>query len=131
MRFTNRNIARLWRHARRRGFAALEISLVLAIVLLVLLLYPNSLTKFTAALDARHWSRGDWILVNACAVFALIAIRFRREIRAFRSGGVLRLMRPRLNPRISQVTDKETDYEARCERDAEWRERARRRLPFT
>jgi hypothetical protein len=60
------------RRSVRNGLAWLEILLAIAILALILQLFPN----LGRALDVRNWTRGVWFLVNGLVVIALILIRF-------------------------------------------------------
>jgi len=60
------------RRSVRSGFAWLELLLAIAILALVLQLFPS----LAQAIDARNWTRGVWFLVNGLVVIALVLIRF-------------------------------------------------------
>ena len=117
---------------RRSGFAWVEILLTLALLALVLQLFPALVKQSMRALDVRKWSRAVWFGVNLLFVFILLCSRsapgiyrtwydWRRSI-ADRGTGAHR------RTRESDLTD--AAYEARLRRDAEWRERAKKRLPW-
>ena len=63
------------RHARS-GFALLELLLVLALVALILQLFPS----FWAALDARTWSRATWVVLNLVVLASLVIGRHAEPI---------------------------------------------------
>jgi len=60
------------RRSVRSGLAWLELLLAIAILSLILQLFP----RLGQALDVRNWTRGVWFLVNGVVVIALILIRF-------------------------------------------------------
>jgi len=67
-------MSRYWNN--RQGFAWLETLLVLALLALVLQLFPSLL----GLLDVRNWSRGTWFAMNGVVVLILLAIRFGPDL---------------------------------------------------
>lgn len=114
---------------RRTGFAWLELLLALAAVALVLQLFPSLTTTLRNALDFRAWSRFTWFAMNLLVLLGLVGIRFGPELY-----GDWQARRRRLRGTTQAAAGGEghidPDYEARERRDADWRERARRRLPW-
>ncbi len=60
----------------RPGFAWLELLLALAMVALVLQLFPPLL----ALANFRNWSRSTWFVVNTAVVLSLLTIRFGPDL---------------------------------------------------
>lgn len=114
------------------GFAFLEVLFVLAIVALLFQAHPSLWFRLIAELDVRNWSRAAWIRLNIGVIVALIGFRYRPVLR-IPLLVVVATMRssPTAVDISNQVGDDKSDREARTRRDTEWRERARRRLPFT
>ncbi|MEX2167716.1 MAG: hypothetical protein WD851_00270 [Pirellulales bacterium] len=116
----------------RSGFAWLELLLVLALVAVLFQAFPSLWFTFLSAADVRSWSRDAWIGLNVAAVLVLFAIRFRTELRQTLVAVRSSTHRSRSTARtVERETGNDADYDARRLRDAEWRERARKRLPFT
>lgn len=63
----------------RTGVAWLEVLLVLAIVALVLQLFPALWWRLVALVDVRHWSRWTWFFVNLAVVAVLFGVRMAPE----------------------------------------------------
>jgi hypothetical protein len=114
--------------SNRSGHAWLELLLAVSLLALVLQLVPALGERFIRALDVRHWPRGIWLAVNAGAILALLWFRHGPELRAHRLAARLRRIRPATSGRITGKDD--ASYDVRVKRDAEWRERAKKRLPF-
>jgi hypothetical protein len=115
----------------RRGFAWLEWLLLLAVLALLVQLFPAMWDALRRALDVRGWSRDVWVLLNVLVLVALVAIRFRHEVTTCLRKAVFSVRRRGSNGQASGSAPTDPDYEARTRRDAEWRERAKKRLPFT
>jgi prepilin-type N-terminal cleavage/methylation domain-containing protein len=64
------------RKGPHRGFAILELLLVLAIIALVLQLIPGLQDRLLGAVDFRTWSRASWIVANLALFLALLWLRF-------------------------------------------------------
>ena len=113
-------------HRYHTGFPRLEQLLALALIALVLQLFPVIATTVFAALDFRAWSRTTWFTANLLVLLGLVGARFGPELY-----GEWQARRKRLSgkPRASETHD-DPNYEARVRRDADWRERAKRRLPW-
>jgi hypothetical protein len=112
----------------RRGVAWLELLFVIAVLVLLLQLFPSLCRRAAWAIDPRHWPRGAWLALNAGAILALLWFRIGPETKALRRSIRARRSLSASNRRIMVKND--ADYEARSKRDAEWRERAKKRLPF-
>ncbi|HMP06299.1 MAG TPA: hypothetical protein PJ982_08125, partial [Lacipirellulaceae bacterium] len=54
----------------------LEALLALAVVALVLQLFPSLGYGLLRAVDVRQWSRGAWLGLNVAVVFGLFVVRF-------------------------------------------------------
>jgi hypothetical protein len=63
----------------RNGIAWLKLLFALAIVILIVQIYPGVLDDVLWAIDIRNWTRVAWFLVNLAVVGALVAIRFGPE----------------------------------------------------
>ena len=64
----------------RAGFAWPELLLALALVALVLQLFPSLWFGILWALDVRNWPRTVWFAANWVVVFTLVAIRFGPDL---------------------------------------------------
>ncbi len=64
----------------RSGFAWLELLLALAILALVLQLFPSVWVGTLWALDVRNWPRTVWFAVNCVLLLALVGIRFDTDL---------------------------------------------------
>lgn len=107
----------------------LEILLTLAIALLILQMIWLPAGEIRAV-DPRAWSRGVWIGLNIVLLACFCGIRFRRHLSCLRT--VLSRNGAPMSKTSSGVpVEHDLDYNARHRRDAEWRERAGKRLPFT
>ena len=115
---------------RRAGFAWLELLLALAFFALMFQVFPSLGSALWSALDIRTWSQTTWFALNLLVLLGLFGIRFgsdlyadwkeRRNRQRAAGRGQLGAGEPHSDP----------DYETRVIRDADWRERARRRLPW-
>ncbi len=70
----------LIRQRHRRGFAWLELLLVLAVLALLLQFFPSFFPHLVATLDVRMWSRGVWFGINMAVLLVLVAARFGPEL---------------------------------------------------
>ncbi|TWT37165.1 hypothetical protein KOR34_21120 [Posidoniimonas corsicana] len=70
------------RNARdtRAGIGKLELLLVLAILSLMLQLFPSLWGSFLFAIDTRNWSRSAWLLLNGLIILGLVGIRLGPEL---------------------------------------------------
>lgn len=108
------------------GFARLELVLVLACLALLFQVFPGLWWDLWAALDFRTWSRGTWFALNLLVLLSLFGIRFGPALYAD-----WRNHRTRRRPGVhSDANQGDADYQLRVQRDADWRERAKRRLPW-
>jgi hypothetical protein len=123
------------REQRRAGYAWPELLLALAIVALVLQLYPSLWFRALWALDVRNWSQAAWLYFNIAIIFVLVGMRFGPELmadlRRQKWAALKRLGARRARTGgNSSTSDDDAGYSARVRRDAEWCERAKRRLPW-
>ena len=116
---------------RRTGAAWLEILLVLAFLSLLFQVFPSLWMLLWQAFDVRQWSRTTWMTLNDVVLVALFGVRFipealanLRERRQRRPS----LQKERFAETVSFAVDE--DLEARRRRDAEWVQRAKKRLPW-
>ena len=110
----------------RRGVAWLELILVLAFLALLFQVFPSLWWGLWAALDLRTWSRGTWFGLNLLVLLGLFGIRFGSDLYAD-----WRNRRTRRRPVVhSNANQGDADYQLRVQRDADWRERAKKRLPW-
>ncbi len=119
-----------YRQRRPNGFPWLAAAAVLAVLTLLIQVFPSLGASFVYALDARHRSRAVWILLNAGIVLVLLGARFGKEWLADVRTSVGRRKSHLRRQKVDQPFDT-SDYKARSQRDAEWSERARKRMPFT
>jgi hypothetical protein len=120
------------KHLPRGGFVWLELLLALGLVALLFQLVPSLWWAFLSVIDMRNWSSGVWIGLNVAIVMVLSGIRYWDDLKpAFK--GIMTPTRDTKSTRRRRENfgSVDADYEARARRDAEWRERARNRLPFT
>lgn len=82
------------------GIVRLEILFALALLTLLFQLFPSLWNGALIAADPRNWSRGTWLALNIVVVFALIALRFGRELYA-----EFRRARPRKPSAANQTLD--------------------------
>ena len=113
--------------SRLRGslFQLPVLILLLATAALLLQVYSFCSLSSYRFFDVRSWSHTSWRALNGAVIIALIAIRFRRQIGRF--CGFVNLRGNKEN----KDQDIDIEYELRRKRDAEWRERAKKRLPFS
>lgn len=103
----------------------LEWLLVLALGTLLLQLAPSSAS---GVLDPRTWPRGVWIGLNIVILATLCRLEFGRTPS---SSKTVPNKCSHVEVTMDRKGQKHEEYVARCRRDAEWRERAKKRLPFT
>ncbi len=60
----------------RNGVAWLEVAVVLAILALLLQVFPSLCSILLRTVDVRRWSRGVWFVANVAFVVTLIGIRY-------------------------------------------------------
>jgi len=119
------------RQQRRTGAAWLEIFLALAFLVLFFQVFPSFWKLLWQAFDVREWSRMAWISLNVVVLVALFGVRFIPEALTH-----LRERRQRLPSRRKErfaetaASAVDEDLEARRRRDAEWAQRAKKRLPW-
>ena len=115
----------------RAGVAWLEIVLALAFLTLLFQVFPPVWKLLWQAFDVREWSRTTWMALNVVVLVALFGVRFIPETLA-----ALRKRRQRLSSRRKEcfaetaISASDEDLEARRRRDAEWAQRAKKRLPW-
>jgi hypothetical protein len=115
---------------KRQGSVRFEFLLALMLLVLLLQLSQTLRSWLLSVIDLRHWSRTSWFIANLVMVVVLVAIRFGPEALFLLRQSANRLRRNRTVSAQSN-TDSNGDYEQRKKRDAEWRRRAKKRLPFT
>ena len=113
-----------------RGWVRIEPLLAVAVVALLCQVFPSLWASFVSAVDVRGWSRADWLSANVVVLAGLVGLRFRAEFAAI-GRRLARRNHERGQAMKPPGTESTLDYEARRRRDAEWRERAKKRLPFT
>lgn len=64
----------------RNGFAWLELLLALALLALMLQLFPQVWQVVLWLLDVRNWPRTMWFGMNLLVVFVLLAVRFGPQL---------------------------------------------------
>lgn len=106
----------------------LELLLGLASLALLLQAFPSLWGVVWQALDARHWSRPIWIILNVAFLIALFGLRFGPDAIADLRERRKRLGKERSGETVSSAVD--ADLESRRRRDAEWVQRAKKRLPW-
>jgi hypothetical protein len=123
-----------------RNFQPLTWLLALALLALNLQMMPHparTLGALVSMLDVRQWSQSTWFLATVTAVAVLTHIRFGHEwklawVRRRATASSRRAGTKRRKASDPQKTDETAaDYEARLQRDREWRERAKKRMPFS
>jgi len=112
-------------------FVGLEVLLLLACAALILQLIPSLVWHLARALDPRYWSRPQWVGLNTAVVIFLISHRFRTELIARWRIIKASIVHFRAGSGNRGSEESQSDCEKRARRDAEWRERAKNRLPFT
>ena len=119
------------RRRLRLGAAWLEMLLILAFLALIFQVFPSLWKLLWQGFDVRRWSRTTWLALNVAVLVALFGVRFIPETIAS-----LREHRQRLSSRRKEqyvettISAVEEDLEARRRRDAEWAQRAKKRLPW-
>jgi hypothetical protein len=111
---------------RRAGTAHLEVFLALSIIVLLLQLFPNAIATILSAADLRNWSREALIIGNIGILLGLFSVRFASEFKGGMANFRKRLVRA---ASVAKEAPEDPEYEARKQRDAEWRQRAKKRLP--
>lgn len=66
----------------RRGFAWIELVLLLALMALVLQLLPFIDRQYLWVIDVRAWTSRTWFIANAVLFVSMFAIRFGSTLRA-------------------------------------------------
>src|SRR5690606_41305114 len=116
--------------SKHNVYARLEVLLVLAIIMFLLQAFPSLWKMLVSAIDVRAWSRAEWLGANIVMLVGLIGVRFRKEFKSMGRRSAQRNL-PRSCASKGRGASNDIDYAARVQRDAEWRERAKKRLPFT
>lgn len=101
----------------------------------------RTLQSFAGALlsllDFRQWSQFAWLLITVVGVAVLTFTRFGHEWKTAWARRRVKTASRRADARSRKARDPQTteetaaDYEARIQRDREWRERAKNRMPFS
>lgn len=68
-------------HSFRFNIGFLEVLLVIALVGLFIQLFPELWQRLILALDVRQWSPVAWLVANALLVVALVAVRYRDDVK--------------------------------------------------
>lgn len=119
------------RQQRRTGAAWLEILLVLAFLALLFQVFPSLWVMLWQAIDVRQWSGAGWMVLNVTVLVALFGVRFGPDAIADLRERRKRLASRRKERFAETLTSKvDEDLEARRRRDAEWVQRAKKRLPW-
>jgi hypothetical protein len=123
----------------RRGHAWLELCLALAAVVLliqVIITFPSHsqavMRRVSEVIDFRNWSQLTWFLLNLLIVVGLLAVRFANELREAIGHWNRSLFGRGKGSRSSDLSDGlDPDHASRVQKQREWVERAKKRLPFT
>ena len=117
---------------RHAGIAWLELLLGLAFLALLFQVFPSLGSALLSALDIRIWSRTTWFALNLLVLLGLFGIRFGSDLYADWKERRKRMDSSRRRQAAMGAGESHTDpdYETRVRRDADWRERARKRLPW-
>jgi hypothetical protein len=120
----------LWRDKLERGqfggIVSPEVLVLVATVGLLLQIVPSH-----GMWNVWNWSRGSWLGVNCGILLALVGIRLGRPCRDIVRARRGKPRTPGIRQMKNRLREASSDYEMRTRRDAEWRERARARMPFT
>lgn len=115
-----------------RRWPWLEIFLAVAALALAVQIYPRGVKVFLRALDVSRWGATERIAANVILVALLIGVRFKSEITSSTRRLYSKFISKRLRRGSTGAANsgRDEDYQERYKRDAEWRERARKRMPF-
>jgi prepilin-type N-terminal cleavage/methylation domain-containing protein len=91
------------------GFALLELLLALAVLTLILQIFPDAGRLALWSLDVRNWPRTIWFVGNVGVLLLLIALRFGPQLR-----DDWRTRRSRLT---SEIAEKHRKQELKEQRD--------------
>ncbi len=94
----------------RSGFAWLELLLALAMLALVLQLFPRAGQTLVWMLDVRNWPRTVWFGANLIVLLVLVAVRFGPQL--------VEEWRERRERLSSEHTKEEKQREIRAQREA-------------
>lgn len=114
----------------RSGFAWLELVLALAFLALLFQVFPSLWIDLLSALDIRTWPRTTWFALNLLVLFGLFGVRFGPDLYGDWKQRRSRQRAAGRGQLAASESHTDPDYETRVRRDADWRERARRRLPW-
>jgi hypothetical protein len=115
-----------------------EILFVLAVAALAFQVFPSLWSKILWAIDVRNWSPNTWLYLNIAILLTLVGVRFGSHVYVdFRERRLRNTKRSQQHRRAAENrrscagdSDSDVDFERRLRRDAEWRERAKKRLPW-
>lgn len=100
-------------------------------LLLLLQLFPVSYRILFRAIDVRHWSRAQWLAGNTLLIVALVSMRFWPAlIETWHNQKRSAAKNGKGKSQTTALGANEESYDARLLRDVEWRERAKKRLPW-
>jgi hypothetical protein len=123
----------------------LELLLLSASVALVFQMFPWLWWSIYSRLDPRTWSRSTWFVLNAVVLLVLFGVKLGPGLyEDFRSQRAERASKLRRKARVAESAAADSnstaslgetrlsddDYQARLQRDAEWRDRAKKRHPW-
>jgi hypothetical protein len=116
---------------RRLGFAWLEVLVALALLALSVQFFPSLFKQLFRLADIRQWPTYLWIVINGIIILALTCIRFGPNLSNF-SRRKLTAKSSFTDRKAAESSGKafDNEFESRIRRDAEWRDRARKRLPW-
>lgn len=110
---------------------ALEALLVTALFALLLQLFPGSYRILFRSIDVRHWSRVQWLIANTLLILSLVSARCWPALIETWHGRKRSVARDSKGEgQTAALGENEDSYDARLRRDVEWRERAKKRLPW-
>jgi hypothetical protein len=116
----------------RCGGGWLEVLLMFAVLAFLFQAFPSLWSAFKDASDVWNWSPRVWLSLNIGFLLLLLGIRSKSELKPSVVAFLSWIRQSHSVHRPSQgVIGGDADYEARARRDADWRERAKNRLPFT
>jgi hypothetical protein len=127
------------RENQRRKSGFLEWGLAGALIVLNVQMMPRpgkTLGSLLGVLDVRQWTQSTWLIFSIIVVAMLSTVRFGREVKIAwiqsRANAALKRAYSGQGKQNQQETElHDPDYEARRQRDRDWRERAKKRKPFS
>ena len=120
------------RSSDQRNSVWLEALLMLAIAALLFQLFPSWGSWLLSYIDVRNWSRSTWMIVNISGVVGLLAARFGPElVQSLKDDWLKKQQATRRRRRTGPVFPTDEEYEERRKLAEDWRERAKKRRPWT